>query len=224
MWSNHAVATNNHIEIELCDYVCYLHFVYHQTFLLEMLCVLLYRAPSIVLISNSLSCTDLARPGIRAVTNGEMLTFELCILHPITRPDGQNNNIFNITQYKHAIKVILWLNFVFFSEIITFIQTPEEHWLLRVPDLSAIYSHCDAVLGVILDQPRSHQCQSGSRSVIALYCSVWLCCVLCAVCSTPSLLSWVLQVCFSGQAPVVTRSVWPELTLLTQKCSCVTMF
>ena len=104
MWSNHAVATNNHIEIELCDYVCYLHFVYHQTFLLEMLCVLLYRAPSIVLISNSLSCTDLARPGIRAVTNGEMLTFELCILHPITRPDGQNNNI---TQYKHAIKVVV---------------------------------------------------------------------------------------------------------------------
>ena len=70
-----------------------------------------------------------------------------------------------------------WLNFVFFSEIITFIQTPEEHWLLRVPDLSAIYSHCDAVLGVILDQPRSHQCQGGSRSVIALYkhCTEWLC-------------------------------------------------
>lgn len=69
-----------------------------------------------------------------------------------------------------------WLNFVFFSEIITFIQTPEEHWLLRVPDLSAIYSHCDAVLGVILDQPRSHQCQGGSRSVIALckHCTVWL--------------------------------------------------
>lgn len=69
-----------------------------------------------------------------------------------------------------------WLNFVFFSEIITFIQTPEEHWLLRVPDLSAIYSHCDAVLGLILDQPRSHQCQGGSRSVIALckHCTVWL--------------------------------------------------
>ena len=68
------------------------------------------------------------------------------------------------------------INFVFFSEIITFIQTPEEHWLLRVPDLSAIYSHCDAVLGVILDQPRSHQCQGGSRSVIALckHCTVWL--------------------------------------------------
>lgn len=66
--------------------------------------VLSYRAPSIVLISNSLSCTDLARPGIRAVTNGEMLTFELCILHPITRPDGQNNNI---TQCKHAIKVVV---------------------------------------------------------------------------------------------------------------------
>lgn len=109
-----------------------------------------------------------------------MLTFELCIPHPITRPDGQNNNI---NQYKHAIKVILWLNFVFFSEIITFIQTPEEHWLLRVPDLSAIYSHCDAVLGVILDQPRSHQCQGGSRSVIAL-------CKHCVLCS---LYSWLLS-------------------------------
>ena len=124
----------------------------------DVMCIII-QSSSIVLISNSLSCTDLARPGIRAVTNGEMLTFKLCILHPITWPDGQNSNI---THYKHAIKV------VFFSEIITFIQTPEEHWLLRVPDLSAIYSHCDAVLGVILDQPRSHQCQGGSRSVITL--------------------------------------------------------
>ena len=99
-----ALDRKNDVEIELRVYVCYLHFVYHQTFLLRMLCVLSYRAPSIVLISNSLSCTDLARPGIRAVTNGEMLTFELCILHPITRPDGQNNNI---TQCKHAIKVVV---------------------------------------------------------------------------------------------------------------------
>ena len=66
-------------------------------------------------------------------------------------------------------------NFVLLSEIITFIQTPEEHWLLRVPDLSAIYPHCDAILGVILDQPWSHQCQGGSRSVITLYKHCGLC-------------------------------------------------
>ena len=57
------------------------------------------------------------------------------------------------------------------------------YWLLRFPDLSAIYSHCDAVLGVILDQPRSHQCQGGSRSVIAL-------CKHCVLCS---LYSWLLS-------------------------------
>ena len=61
----------------------------------DVMCIII-QSSSIVLISNSLSCTDLARPGIRAVTNGEMLTFKLCILHPITWPDGQNNNI---TQY-----------------------------------------------------------------------------------------------------------------------------
>ena len=55
--------------------------------------------------------------------------------------------------FRRTAKTLTNCCLLLFSEIITFIQTPEEHWLLRVPDLSAIYPHCDAILGVILDQP-----------------------------------------------------------------------
>ena len=104
------------------------------------------------------------------------------------------------------------LNFVFFSEIITFIQTPEEHWLLRVPDLSAIYSHCDAVLGVILDQPRSHQCQGGSRSVIALCKHCTLNIVLCG--------SWALLSLSPRPWLRLPRSVWRGLAPALKWSSC----
>lgn len=49
-------------------------------------------------------------------------------------------------------------------------QVTKEHWLLRIPNLSAQYTHCYALVGVFLDQPRSHVSESCFRYfLIILY-------------------------------------------------------
>ena len=60
--------------------------------------------------------------------------------------------------FRRTAKTLTNCCLLLFSEIITFIQVTKKYWLLRVPNLSAIYTDRHVVLGFFLDKSRSHQC------------------------------------------------------------------